>query len=64
MGVKTKFTTSHIKKDVFSARLPDEATIFSAEANATELVFEHIKISKSLLRYFQIHFPVYSLFIV
>ena len=33
-------------KDVFSARLPDEATIFSADAKAIELAFEHIKMSK------------------
>ena len=29
-----------INKDVFSARFPDEATIFSAEAKAIELAFE------------------------
>ena len=52
-----------INKDVFTARLPDEATIFSAEAKAIELAFEHIKMI-NLLQYFQIHFPVYSLFIV
>ena len=31
---------------VFSARLPDEATIFSAEAKSIELDFEYIKMSK------------------
>ena len=34
-----------INKDVFSARLADEATIFSAEAKAIELAFEYIKMS-------------------
>ena len=34
------------KTYVFSARPPDEATIFSAEAKAIELAFEYIKISK------------------
>ena len=43
-----------INKDVFSARLPDEATIFSAEAKAIELVFEYIKMSKYL------HFTIFS----
>ena len=32
--------------DVFSVRLPDEATIFTAEAKAIQLAFELIKISK------------------
>ena len=31
---------------VFSARLLDEANIFSVEAKAIELAFEHIKILK------------------
>ena len=35
-----------INKDVFSARLPNEATIFSAEAKTIELAFEYIKMSK------------------
>ena len=35
-----------MNKNVFSARLPDEATIFSAEAKAIELAFDHIKMSK------------------
>ena len=43
-----------INKDVFSARLPDEATIFSAEAKVIELVFEHIRMSK------YIHFTIFS----
>ena len=37
---------------VFSARLPDEAIIFSAEAKAIELAIEHINMSK--YRYFTI----------
>ena len=43
-----------INKDVFSARLPDEATIFSAEAKATELAFEYIKMTKYT------HFTIFS----
>ena len=39
-------TAAVINKVVFSARLPDEATIFSADAKAFELVFEYIKMSK------------------
>ena len=35
-----------IHKDVFSARLPDETTIFSAEAKSIELAFEYIKMCK------------------
>ena len=35
-----------INKDVFSARLPDEATKLSAEAKAIKLTFENIKMSK------------------
>ena len=35
-----------INKNVFSVRLPDETTIFSAEAKGIELAFEHIKMSK------------------
>ena len=34
-----------INHDVFSVRLPDEATIFTAEAKAIQLAFELIKIS-------------------
>ena len=41
---KNKVATATVtNKDVFSARLPDEATIFSADAKAIELAFEHIK---------------------
>ena len=43
-----------INKDVFTARLPDDATIFSAEAKAIELAFEHIKMSKYT------HFTIFS----
>ena len=35
-----------INKDVFSARLPDETNLFSAEAKAMELAFQYIKMSK------------------
>ena len=35
-----------MKKNLFSARHPDEATIFSAEAKAIEHAFEHIMMSK------------------
>ena len=35
-----------MNKSVFSVRLPNEASIFSAEAKAFELAFEHIKMSK------------------
>ena len=35
-----------INKDVFSARLPDETTLFSAETKAMELAFQYIKMSK------------------
>ena len=34
-----------INNDTFSVRLPDEATIFTAEAKAIQLAFELIKIS-------------------
>ena len=59
-----------MNKNVFSARLQDEATIFSAEAKEIELAFDHIKMSKCyythvhILQSLQIHFPVYSPFIV
>ena len=43
-----------IYQDVFLARLPDEATLFSAEAKAIELAFEHIKMSKYT------HFTIFS----
>ena len=43
-----------IIEKVSSARLPDEATIFSDEAKANELAFEHIKMSK------YIHFTNFS----
>ena len=49
-GSKDKNTVAAaavITKDVFSARLPDEATIFSAEAKAIGLAFEYIKMSNS-----------------
>ena len=39
---------------VFSARLSDEATIFSAEAKSIELDFEYIKMSKYT------HFTIFS----
>ena len=35
-----------INHDVFSVRLLNEATIFTAEAKAIQLAFEHIKIPK------------------
>jgi ribonuclease HI len=34
-----------IKNDIFSARLPNESTIFTAEAKAIQLAFEYIKTS-------------------
>ena len=34
-----------IKKDILSARLPNESTIFTAEAKAIQLAFEYIKTS-------------------
>ena len=43
-----------INHDVFSVRLPDEATIFTAEAKAIQLAFELIKISKDT------HFTIFS----
>ena len=36
--------------------VPDEATIFSAEAKAIELAFEHMKMSE----YMYTHFRIYS----
>ena len=41
-------------KEVFSARLPEEATIFSTEAKEIELSFEHKKMSKYT------HFTIFS----
>ena len=35
-----------INKDIFSARLPDETTLFSGEAKAIKLAFQYIKMSK------------------
>ena len=61
---KNKVATAAVmNKDIFSARLPDEAAIFSAKAKAIKLAFEFIKMSKYIyiLQYFQIHFLVYSL---
>ena len=43
-----------INKDVFFARLRDEAIIFSAEAKAIKLAFEYIKMSKF------IYFTIFS----
>ena len=43
-----------INHDVFSVRLPDEATIFTAEAKAIQLAFGLIKISKDT------HFTIFS----
>ena len=44
---KNKLAASAVaNKNVFSARLKDEATIFSADAKATELAFERTKMSK------------------
>ena len=41
---KNKVTAAAvINKEVFSARLPDEATIFSAESMAIEPAFEHLR---------------------
>ena len=43
-----------VNNDIFSVRLPDEATIFTAEAKAIELAFEYIRISKNT------HFTIFS----
>ena len=43
-----------INEVVFSTRLPDEATIFSADAKAILLAFDHIKMSKYA------HFKIFS----
>ena len=43
-----------VNNDIFSVRLPDEATIFTAEAKAVELAFEYIRISKNT------HFTIFS----
>ena len=43
-----------IEHDVFSARLPNEATIFTAEAKAIQLAFEYIKFSNEK------HFTIFS----
>ena len=43
-----------IKNEIFSARLPNEATIFTAEAKAIQLAFEFIKISSDK------HFTIFS----
>ena len=52
-----------IEHDVFSARLPNEATIFTAEAKAIQLAFEYIKFSNEkhfTIPYFQTLYLVYS----
>ena len=36
-----------VNNDIFSVRLLDESTIFTAEARAIELAFEYIRISKN-----------------
>ena len=41
---KNKVAAAAVKKE-FSARLPGEVTKFSAEAKATEIAFEYIKMS-------------------
>ena len=46
--------TAVINHYVFSVRLPNEATIFTAEAKAIQLAFELIKISKDT------HFTIFS----
>ena len=51
---KNKLAASAVaNKNVFSARLKDEANIFSADAKAIELAIEHIKMSKHT------HFTIY-----
>ena len=51
---KNKLAASAVaNKNVFSARLKDEATIFSAYAKAIELPFEPTKMSKYT------HFTIY-----
>ena len=42
------------KNEIFSARLPNEASIFTAEAKAIQLAFEYIRISNKE------HFTIYS----
>ena len=39
---KNKVATAVINHDLFCFRLPNEATIFTAEAKATQLAFEQI----------------------
>ena len=50
----TVAAASVINHDVFSVRIPNEATIFIAEAQAIQLAFGHIKISKDT------HFTIFS----
>ena len=42
------------KNEIFSARLPNEASIFTAEAKAIQLAFEYIRISSNN------HFTIFS----
>ena len=43
-----------VNDDIFSVWLPNEATIFTAEAKAIELAFEYIRISKNT------HFTIFA----
>jgi hypothetical protein len=43
-----------IKIEIFSARLPNEVSIFTAEAKAIQLAFEYTRISSNK------HFPIFS----
>ena len=51
---KNKVGVAAAIKDVFSARFPDEASIFSAEEKAIELALVYIKMSKYT------HFTIFS----
>ena len=58
---------AEVNEDIFSVWLPNEATIFTAEAKAIELAFEYIRISKNthILQYFLIAFLfMYSFYII
>jgi hypothetical protein len=46
-GSKDKNRVVVIKNDIFSARLPNESTIFTAEAQAIQLAFEFVYIRTS-----------------
>ena len=50
----SKDIATRVNNEIFSVRIPDEATIFTAEGKAIEFAFEQIKLPQNT------HFTIFS----